>query len=263
VVGADGQNSRTRKLMLGPGTRHAFVPLGNLFMGYFTVPRPIQNGERYIATWFIAPGKRFIMTRRHRADMFQAYLGVRTSSKRLINAHGSGVEEEKMALAEVFKGAGWQTEELLEALKTSKDFYCEHFGLVKLDSWYQGRVVLVGDAAYGLSATTGMGTTSAVVGAYILAGEIETHYRRRDGEDNLAAALKAYDQKFRPFMDQVQKGINENEMIWLPETSFGMAIINFLWMIASLLRLNIIGEWFLRENVKKLDLPDYEGLFKQ
>jgi 2-polyprenyl-6-methoxyphenol hydroxylase-like FAD-dependent oxidoreductase len=262
VVGADGQNSRTRKMMLGPDTPDAFVPLGNLFMGYFTVPRPIQKGEQYIATWFIAPGKRFVMTRRHSPDVFQVYLGVRTSSKRLINAHGGGIEEEKMALAEVFKGAGWRTEELLETLKTSEDFYCEHVGLVKLDSWSQGRMVLVGDAAYGPSATTGMGTTSAVVGAYILAGEIGRHCGQRDDEDDLAAALKAYDQKFRPFMDQVQKGITESEMSWLPDSSIGIAVINFLWMIAALLRLNIIGKWFLREAVKDWDLPDYEELLR-
>jgi 2-polyprenyl-6-methoxyphenol hydroxylase-like FAD-dependent oxidoreductase len=220
--------------MLGPDTPDAFIQLCNLFMGYFTVPRPIQRREQYIATWFIAPGKSFIMIRRHRSDTIQAYLGVRTSSKRLINAHASGVEEEKMALAEVFQGTGWQTAELLEALKTSTEFYCEHVGLVKLDSWSQGHVVLVGDAAYSPSATTGMGTTSAVVGAYILAGELERHCKRRNDEDGLAAALKTYDQKFRPFMDQVQRGITESEMSWLPETSFGIAVINILWMIASL-----------------------------
>lgn len=41
-------------------------------------------------------------------------------------------------------------------------------GFVKLPAWHQERVVLVGDAAYGSSAMKGMGTTSAIVGSYVL-----------------------------------------------------------------------------------------------
>ena len=82
------------------------------------------------------------------------------------------MEEEKAVLAEIFEGAGWQTPEILKALEVADDFYLERPGVVKLDSWSEGRVVLVGDAAYCPTANTSMGTTSSLVGAYILAGEI-------------------------------------------------------------------------------------------
>jgi 2-polyprenyl-6-methoxyphenol hydroxylase-like FAD-dependent oxidoreductase len=48
-------------------------------------------------------------------------------------------------------------------------------GVIKLDQWYRGRVALAGDAAHSPSAMTGMGTSSAMAGVYILAGEIGRH----------------------------------------------------------------------------------------
>jgi 2-polyprenyl-6-methoxyphenol hydroxylase-like FAD-dependent oxidoreductase len=86
-------------------------------------------------------------------------------------------------LAEIFQGAGWQTEEILKSLKDTDDFYCERMGVVKLKSWSRGCVTLVGDAAYCPSANTGMGTTSAIVGAYILGGEIERYCGGSNRED--------------------------------------------------------------------------------
>jgi 2-polyprenyl-6-methoxyphenol hydroxylase-like FAD-dependent oxidoreductase len=49
-------------------------------------------------------------------------------------------------------------------------------GVWALSSWpVRGRVVLIGDAAYCVSAMTGMGTTSGIASAYVLAGGIGRH----------------------------------------------------------------------------------------
>jgi 2-polyprenyl-6-methoxyphenol hydroxylase-like FAD-dependent oxidoreductase len=272
LVGADGQGSRTRRMMLGPDILDQFFPFNGVYIGYFSIPRPMQDGEEYIATAYVAPRKRAIMTRRQNPHETQAYLMCKTDSERLKAARRGDVKEEKEALAEVFKGAGWQTEDILKSLMTDNDFYCERLGLVKLESWSRGRVVLVGDAAYCPSAATGMGTTSSMVGAYILAGEIARHCGRPDGEgidegddgtNGLFAALKAYEQTFRPFMTQVQEGISEDAGFnMLPSTAFGVTILNFLMGVVSFLRLNVFGEWVLREKIIGWDLPDYEELFQ-
>lgn len=268
VVGADGVRSRTRKIMLGSDAPDAFHPIGNIYVAYFTVRQPIQKDEEYIATSYTAPGRRAIMTRRHSPDEIQVYLGLNSDSERLKNARPGDVKEEKAALAEIFQGAGWRADEILASLLTdSQDFYCERMGLVKLDSWSQGsRVTLVGDAAYCPSATTGMGTTCGIVGAYILAGEIgrycNIHKNDKDKASDLATALEAYEQKFRPFIDQVTQGVSEATWNALPSTSFGIAVMNCILGVASLLRLDIIGKWFLRENVKDWDLPDYEEMLQ-
>jgi 2-polyprenyl-6-methoxyphenol hydroxylase-like FAD-dependent oxidoreductase len=274
LVGADGQGSRTRKMMLGSDTMDGFYPLGGssggVYVAYFTISRPIQEGEGYIATSYMAPGKRGMMTRRHSPHEIQVYLGCQ-NSEQLKNVRRGDVKEEKKALAEIFQGAGWQTEEILKSLEDADDFYCERMGVVKLESWSRGRVTLVGDAAYCPSANTGMGTTSGIVGAYILAGEIGRHCGRSGIEDadagdatndGLAAALKAYEQKFRPFMDQVQKGVLEDSG-WsgISSTAFGIAIMNCLLGVASLLKVNI-GKYFLKEEVKGWDLPEYEEMLR-
>ncbi|RFU34971.1 hypothetical protein B7463_g1361, partial [Scytalidium lignicola] len=137
-----------------------------------------------------------------------------------------GADSLRSPFAEIFEGAGWQTEEILKALMEDNDFYCERLGLVKLDCWSSGRVTLVGDAAYCPSPLSGMGTSSVFVGAYILAGEIGEHCpnrddtnQERDNKDGLAAALKAYEQKFRPFMDQPCPPILSPSSSFLAETA--------------------------------------------
>jgi len=41
-----------------------------------------------------------------------------------------------------------------------------------MGQWYRGRTVLLGDAGYCGSPLAGLGTAMALVGAYVLAGEL-------------------------------------------------------------------------------------------
>ncbi|KAL7621972.1 hypothetical protein AAE478_007473 [Parahypoxylon ruwenzoriense] len=272
VVGADGQWSRTRRLLFGPDTPQTVRPIGDFSIAYFTIPKPIQEGEEYVATAYTAPGHRAVMTRRHSPDSIQVYLPCKGDSPRLVNARRGDVKEEKEAFAEYFQGAGWQSEEIIKAMRKSEDFYCEHLRLVKLPAWSRGRVVLVGDAAYCPSANTGMGTTSGVVGAYILAGEIGKHVGRGEGnnttdenvkDNSLETALQAYENKFRPFMDRVTKDISGDTVAWsmLPSSELGISIMHAILGAVSFFRLDVFAQWFLREKVvQNWVLPDYEEL---
>lgn len=263
VVGADGQWSRTRKMMLGADANDGFRPIPGQYVAYFTVARPLQKGEEYLATQYMAPGRRGIMVRRSHPDKVQVYLGFTTDSTRFKDIRRGDTKAEKEAFAEIMHGAGWQTEEIVNSMMTADDFYCERMGLVKLDSWSRGQITLVGDAAYCPSANTGMGTTSAMVGAYILAGEIGRNCGRaneKNGGDGVVEALESYEKKFRPFMDQVQEGILEgNGGMAMPSSALGIAVANLLFGIASFLKLDIFG-YFLKEAVKNWDLPEYEEM---
>ncbi|HEX5407542.1 MAG TPA: FAD-dependent monooxygenase [Pseudonocardiaceae bacterium] len=73
-------------------------------------------------------------------------------------------------LAQVFDGAGWEVPDLMRQMWTTDDLYFARAGEVKVDRWSSGRVVLLGDSAFGGS--VGMGTSMALVGAYVLAGEL-------------------------------------------------------------------------------------------
>ena len=70
--------------------------------------------------------------------------------------------------------AGWEARRLLRAARTAPDFYLQSMGQVRLDRWSQGRAVLLGDAGYCPSPLTGLGTSLALVGTYVLAGELAT-----------------------------------------------------------------------------------------
>lgn len=272
LVGCDGQGSCTRKMMLGSEKSEkadAFYPIKGDCAAYFTLPRPIQEGEGYMATTYMAPG-RFVMTRRHSPDQIQVYLISYTGdTERLKGVRRGDVKKEKETFVELFQGAGWETDDILESMKDVDDFYCERLGVVKMDSWTHGRVTLAGDAAYCPSVNTGMGTTSGIVGAYVLAGEIGRHCGSPNGEDadggnsskdSLKAALKAYEEKFQPFMQQVQEGVLEDKG-WegMMSNQFGVTALNWFMAAASFFKVNIF-KWMLKEDVKGWDLPEYEEI---
>ncbi|KAI1739474.1 hypothetical protein F4680DRAFT_421703 [Xylaria scruposa] len=267
VVGADGLHSRTRKMMLGKGVDDGLRPLDGLVSGYFTMPRPMQEGEEYCASIFMAPGSRGLMIRRSDPKFLQVYIGGKTDT--LNDVPKGDVKAEKAALTKMMQGAGWETENVLAAMNTDNDFYLERMALVKIDRWHRGRVVLVGDAAWCPTANTGMGTTSGIVGAYILAGEIARHYGRGTKEpgsfksDGITNAFAAFDTKFRPFMDQVQKGVGEDGGLSVAysfmSTSLGIFLLYIIAGMASFLKLNV-GAMMLKEQVKDWDLPDYKEL---
>jgi 2-polyprenyl-6-methoxyphenol hydroxylase-like FAD-dependent oxidoreductase len=113
---------------------------------------------------------------------------------------------------------------------------------------------------------TGMGTTSAMVGAYILAGELSRHCNASDGtkptREDVLAAFKAYEDQYRPFMKQVQSGLSEGTWSYWPTSPFGIAVMNRIAGIAAALRLNVVGGWFLKEKVTGWELPEYQAFGK-
>lgn len=276
LVGADGQWSRTRRMMLAEDPSPSktekphsdgFHPISGLYFSYFTMQQSIQEGEGYMATSYLTSQRRGIMTRRHSPNEIQVMLSCRNDSDELRNIPRGDVRAEKQAMANIFRGAGWQSDQIVEGMKEAPDFYCERLGLVKLSSWSCGRVTLVGDAAYCPTVLTGMGTTCAMVGAYILAGEIGRHAGRSHGKgsaDGLAVALKSYEDKFRPFMDQVQSGVVESSTRqWMFANSpMQVGIFNLLMGVASFFakRMNIVEAFGIKEMIKGWELPMYEEL---
>ena len=124
-VGADGQGSRTHKMMRGSNSADAFHPFGE-YIAYFTIPRLIKDGEEHIATAYIAPSGRFVMTRRHNPHTMQVFLTDKSVSERLKSVRRGDVREEKETFIDVFNDAGWQVKAIIESLKETEDFYCEY-----------------------------------------------------------------------------------------------------------------------------------------
>jgi 2-polyprenyl-6-methoxyphenol hydroxylase-like FAD-dependent oxidoreductase len=256
MVGADGVHSRVRKLMLAKQNEveDPLHPIaGGSVVAYFTVPSALQPGEGFDATGYMSTGKRGIMLRRSSPDFIQVYIGGQPGPEIFSGLTRGDVEAERQAVAKFMHGAGWRTEELVGAMMTSEDFYCERIALVQMKRWCQGRVVLLGDAGYCPSVNTGMGTTCALVGAYILAGELTATEDR-----GMEMALQAYDDTFRPYMEEVQKGLVEDGGMTLPDGRTGVLVFNALAALAALFKINV-GKWMMREDIK-WKLPEYGSL---
>lgn len=63
-------------------------------------------------------------------------------------------------------------------------------------------MVLAGDAAHCASPYSGMGISGGLVGACVLAGEINRH------SGDLPTALANYDSVLRPFVDEIRGAVN-------------------------------------------------------
>lgn len=66
-----------------------------------------------------------------------------------------------------------------------------------------------------------------------------------DTIDALMAPLQAYEQKFRPFISQLQESISEGRRIWnmILATAFGVALMKHFMGIASFLRLSLLSNF--------------------
>nr|RBQ96724.1 hypothetical protein FVER53263_13475 [Fusarium verticillioides] len=180
-----------------------------------------------------------------------------------MTARRHGAEDEKAIFSELFGSAGWRSGELIKEMRDSSDFYCKHMGVVRLDTWSNGRVGLLGDAAHCPTATPGMGTISSLVGAYVLAGEIQRHCRRdARAKEIVPEALHTYEERFRPFMKTVQDGIEKDKTYWykMPSGPILLMALNLFLAIASFFRLDVLAKNTMREDTGDWKLPDYEGM---
>ncbi|MFE4217355.1 FAD-dependent monooxygenase [Streptomyces sp. NPDC056844] len=198
LIGADGQGSRTRRALL-PGGFDPYWRVG-IHMAYWFVPRIASDTN--IRDTYMVPGGRQIMRRSHNATETQVYFVMREDSAEASAIHRAPVEQQQKFWAERFRDAGWQTERFVEGMKDSPFFYSQEIAQVRIDSWSKGRVALAGDAAHCASPYSGMGISGGLVGAYVLAGEIN----RSPGD--LPTALANYEHVLRPFADKIQGEVN-------------------------------------------------------
>jgi 2-polyprenyl-6-methoxyphenol hydroxylase-like FAD-dependent oxidoreductase len=109
------------------------------------------------------------------------------------------VEAQKRLLRERTAGLGWLAPRILAHLDDTPDFYLDQVAQVVMDRWSSGRVGLLGDAAFSSSPMSGGGTGLALVGAYLLAGELAAA-----GWDP-EAGFAAYERQMRPYVEANQE----------------------------------------------------------
>ncbi|KAL4738127.1 hypothetical protein BDV11DRAFT_190214 [Aspergillus similis] len=231
LVGADGMQSRTRKMVWGEeGEKDRLKRIG-MYAGFFSIPREEQDGKW--RRWFHAPGRRGIMLRPDslgvRSTIFMYVVNEKDNRfEQVTTKEGGGIEAQKALLEEYFKDAGWECDRIIREMKATDDFYYDAVSQVKMDSWTKGRVVLLGDAGYCASPISGLGTTLAFSASYKLAGYLQPYVKGESPDPS--AALAQYNEQMRPIVEAAQQLAPGQPYIINPETAWGV------WLMRVLIR---------------------------
>jgi 2-polyprenyl-6-methoxyphenol hydroxylase-like FAD-dependent oxidoreductase len=188
VVLADGLRSRTRSLVF-PGV-DAVRELG-MYIAYLTIPRTGSDTDWW--RWLHAGRGRSVTLRPDNMGTTRATLSFLSDVRGLDELEH---DAQVMVLRRTFSDVGWEAPRVLAALDDAS-MYFDAVGQARLPAWSRGRVALVGDAAYCSSPVSGMGTSLALTGAYVLAGELAAADHR--------TALVRYETVLRPYVEQAQK----------------------------------------------------------
>ncbi|MEV0820856.1 FAD-dependent monooxygenase [Nonomuraea rubra] len=169
VIGADGLHSNVRRLVFGPESR--FTHWVGAYLAVISVPNflGLDNHMEGLA----GVGRMAVMYGAAHLDDARAGFFFRTPQP--LDYHHRDVTRQKELLREHFAGLGWEVPRLLAELDRTPAFYFDSITQLRLDTWSSGRVTLAGDAGYCPGPAVGGSTSLAVVGAYVLAGELAAH----------------------------------------------------------------------------------------
>ncbi|PWW60292.1 FAD-dependent monooxygenase [Actinokineospora spheciospongiae] len=242
VVVAEGLTSRTRSLVM---PRADIRHLG-LYMAFLTIPRTDEDNDFW--RWFHAPGQRQVITRPDNLGTTRALLAFMTNLRGLENLDQRAQTE---LLRRTFADVGWATPRILDALDDAP-YHFDAIGQVRLPTWSRGRVGLVGDAAHCASPLSGMGTSLALVGAYVLAAELAT-------APDHTRAFARYEHRMRPYVEGAQDLGPGTPRLAFPRTRTGIRVLHTAVKAAASApgrRLAMLDR-FAAPPADKIELPDF------
>jgi 2-polyprenyl-6-methoxyphenol hydroxylase-like FAD-dependent oxidoreductase len=194
VVGADGLHSALRAMVFGP--RERFVRHLGHVLAFYSVPNEFGLDRWLIDYQDRETGRSAGLRPIHDAAEAMAMFSFPAAE---LDVDFRDVAAQKRLLRERMAGLGWLTPRILAHLDDTPDFYLDQVAQVVMDRWSSGRVGLLGDAAFSSSPMSGQGTGLALVGAYVLAGELAA------ADWDPATAFAGYEARMRPFVEANQE----------------------------------------------------------
>ncbi|WP_237570899.1 FAD-dependent monooxygenase [Mycolicibacterium lacusdiani] len=229
VVGADGIHSNVRSLAMGDGSRylHHLGPYAAVW------DLPTDLFEPGTGFFYSHPGRTVLVERPSDGAPARAFLTFVHSAPGTVDTHDR--DDVLATLHGAFVGDRWRTGEVIDALVDADDVYFDTVSQVRMDSWYSGRVALVGDAAYAPAFLSGQGTSIAIAGAYVLASELVAH-------DRPEQAFAAYQLRLRSYVKKNQDLALRTDGTVLARTSGQLLRRNLkLCAVPLLQRLGLVG----------------------
>ncbi|MGH9558455.1 MAG: FAD-binding domain [Bryobacteraceae bacterium] len=231
AIGADGLHSAVRAAAFGKESR--FEHYLGYRTGSFTVAGYPHREEDYVYVSYCAP--RRSVARYSLRDGRTAFLFVYIDPDRGGIPHN--VVQQKEILRHIYRGAGWESGAILDAMDSSDDLYLDAVSQIRMEHWSNRRVALIGDAGYCPSLLAGQGSAFAMAGAYLLAHEL----RAADGDH--VRAFARYEAQFKPFVDEKQKGVVWFGGWFAPKTRFGIHARN---LATNLMNAPILSTWMAK-----------------
>jgi 2-polyprenyl-6-methoxyphenol hydroxylase-like FAD-dependent oxidoreductase len=242
VIGADGLHSTVRKLAFGPEPRFE-KDLGYVVAAFEARGYRPRDEDVYLI--YGQPGR--MVGRFTLRDDRTLFLFVFAASGASLP---STVDQQKAALRQRYAAGGWECPSILAELDRATELYFDRVSQIRMRSWSQGRIALIGDAAFCISLLAGQGSALAMISAYVLAGELANAGGRYQ------QAFSNYEARLRPFIETKQRGAERFAGALAPMTSWGLSFRNQViraFAIPGLAKL-AVG----REIIDTLQLPDYQ-----
>ena len=168
LIGADGIHSQVRKLLWGDESRYS------RFLGHYVACSVIDNflDDKDTFYSYIEPGKQAAVYP-IRGNKLATFFIFPSSDPRV------RIKEEQLQLLDDHFGSmGWIVPQCLERTKNDSRLYFDAVSQIELTSWYQNRVVLLGDACHCLTLLAGQGASLAMAGSvYFCRGVYESKSR--------------------------------------------------------------------------------------
>jgi 2-polyprenyl-6-methoxyphenol hydroxylase-like FAD-dependent oxidoreductase len=243
VIGADGLHSQVRSLAFGPQAQFEH------FLGFEVAAfeaRGYRPRDELVYVSYSTPGKQIARFSLH--DDSTLVLMVLASE----DSQADRSETEKRGrLHQAFRHIGWESDAILDAMDRSDDLYFDRVSQIRMDRWTQGRIALIGDAASCPSLLAGQGSALAIIQAYVLAGELASHW------PDVGKAFVRYEELLQAFLKQKQSAAEQFASSFAPKTQLG------LWLrttVTRLMRFPWIANWVLGRSLEdRISLPEYSA----
>lgn len=243
VIGADGLHSNVRRLVFGEES--GFSTFIGAYLAVLSVPNDLALDGEYLV--HLDVGRLAgLYGAQHMNDARAVFL---FRSKRALDYHHKDVPRQKELLRQAFDGMHPDVDRWLAELDRTPAFYFDSITQLHMGTWSHGRVTLVGDAGYCPGPAVGGSTSLAVLGAYVLAGELA------EAQGDHEQAFRAYEREMAEPVQQSRRLALGTARSLIPTSSLGA------WALAQGARLVSalpagVGQALVRLNSKGVRLYD-------
>lgn len=221
VVGADGIHSAVRNLVFGSEAR--FKNHLGYYIAAVAVPNTTEGG---VLRTYTEPGKSVSVFGMNKAEAMAIFMFRQPEQPHF---DPRDVKAQKELLARAYTDSKWEIPRMLTYMEQVKSgLYLDSVSQIKIDSWSQGRIVLLGDAAYCPSPMSAYGATLAMAGAYVLAGELKA------AQGDYVKAFQAYEKELRPFVQQKQENPSRAGHQLIASSKLGLTLRNLIFRLANI-----------------------------